>query len=49
MSARERADVFGETAERKGLAEAIVEKDFWVCWTLKQIFSIEAFASTTVL
>jgi hypothetical protein len=29
MDARERADLFAETAERKGLAEAIVEKDFW--------------------
>ena len=44
MSARERADVFAETAERKVLAEAIIEKDFWVCWTLKQLFSIEALA-----
>lgn len=42
MSARDRADVFSETAERKALAEAIIEKDFWVCWTLKQLFSIEA-------
>jgi hypothetical protein len=41
MSARERADVFAETAERKVLAEAIIEKDFWVCWTLKQLFSID--------
>jgi hypothetical protein len=31
-----------ETAERKGLPEAIVEKDFWVCWVLKQLFSIDA-------
>ena len=44
MSASKRADVFGETAERKVLAEAIIEKDFWVCWTLKQVFSIEALA-----
>lgn len=44
MSARERADVFAETAERKVLAEAIIEKDFWVCWTLKQFFTIEALA-----
>ena len=42
MSARERADVFAETAERKALAEAIIEKDFWVCWALEQLFSIEA-------
>jgi len=40
MSARERAEIFGETADRKGLANAIVEKDFWVCWILKQLFSI---------
>jgi hypothetical protein len=42
MPARDRADVFAETAERKGLSDAIIEKDFWVCWTLKQLFSIEA-------
>ncbi len=42
MPAAERADVFAETADRKGVAEAIIEKDFWVCWVLKQLFSIEA-------
>jgi hypothetical protein len=42
MSARERAEVFTETADRKGLADAIVEKDFWVCWILQQIFTIDA-------
>src|SRR6202021_2966088 len=41
MRAAERADVFAETADRKGLADAIVEKDFWVCWILKQLFSME--------
>lgn len=40
MSARERAGIFEETAARKNLANAIVEKDFWVCWILKQLFSI---------
>src|SRR5437588_8860162 len=43
MPARERAELFAETAERKALAEAIIEKDFWVCWVLKQLFSIDAF------
>src|SRR5215467_4613680 len=38
------SEVFAETAERRVLAEAIIEKDFWVCWTLKQLFSIEALA-----
>jgi hypothetical protein len=42
VPADERADVFAETAERKGLPEAIIEKDFWFCWVLKQLFSIEA-------
>jgi Nucleotidyl transferase AbiEii toxin, Type IV TA system len=42
MPAGERAEVFAETADRKGLPEAIIEKDFWVCWVLKQLFSIEA-------
>jgi hypothetical protein len=42
MSAAERAEVFAETAARKGWPEAIIEKDFWVCWVLKQLFSIEA-------
>lgn len=42
MTAAERAEIFAETAARKGLPEAIIEKDFWVCWVLKQLFSIEA-------
>jgi hypothetical protein len=42
MPKRERADLFAETADRKGLSDAVVEKDFWVCWTLKQLFEIEA-------
>jgi len=44
MAANQRADLFRETAERRGLPEAMVEKDFWVCWVLKQLFSIEAFS-----
>jgi hypothetical protein len=42
MTSRERADIFTETAARKGLSDAIIEKDFWVCWILKQLFSIAA-------
>lgn len=42
MAAKDRAALFAETAERKDLAEAIIEKDFWVCWVLKQLFSIDA-------
>jgi hypothetical protein len=42
MPANTRAELFAETADRKDLPDAIVEKDFWVCWVLKQLFSIEA-------
>ena len=42
--AAERADLFTETANRLDIAESLIEKDFWVCWTLKQLFSIDQFA-----
>jgi hypothetical protein len=36
--APQRAEVFAETATRQGIGRAaIVEKDFWVCWTLLQL------------
>jgi len=43
LDASARAEIFAETANRRGLPEALVEKDFWVCWMLAQIFSIEPF------
>ena len=40
LPAAERAIVFREAAARSRLGSAtIVEKDFWVCWTLQRIFS----------
>lgn len=41
LPASSRAEIFAETANRRALPEALIEKDFWVCWTLAQIFSIE--------
>lgn len=35
----ERAELFDETAARLDLRTQIIEKDFWVCWTLKQLFA----------
>lgn len=35
------ADLFRAAAAAKGLPEAIMEKDFWVCWVLKRIFSLD--------
>ncbi|MHC4401326.1 MAG: nucleotidyl transferase AbiEii/AbiGii toxin family protein [Planctomycetota bacterium] len=42
MSGDARADLFRETSTQVGLPPALIEKDFWVCWTLKQLFCIEA-------
>lgn len=44
----ERALVINEAAGRLGLAPLIVEKDFWVCWTLARIFQVEAVAPHVV-
>ena len=38
--ATDRADLFRNVAIRRGFNPAIVEKDFWVCWTLKRLFAI---------
>lgn len=39
LSSAERRELFLETAARKGMTPAIVEKDFWVCWTLGRLFA----------
>lgn len=36
-----RAELFQETANRRGVSAILIEKDSWVCWTLKQLFSLE--------
>ncbi|MDR2944442.1 MAG: nucleotidyl transferase AbiEii/AbiGii toxin family protein [Methanosarcinales archaeon] len=36
--ADERKELFRETAAEMGIPEAIIEKDFWVCWVLDYLF-----------
>lgn len=43
LSQEERADVFIIVAKEKKMHPAIVEKDFWVCWTLDYLFSESKF------
>lgn len=38
LSARERSELFSETATQKGTTPAVVEKDFWVTWVLNRVF-----------
>jgi hypothetical protein len=40
FSIQQRRELFQETAARRNLAAPLVEKDFWVCWTLLQLFTI---------
>lgn len=40
LPAADRAALFGETGASRGVANTIIEKDFWVCWTLRRIFSL---------
>lgn len=35
------AEIFSETAARMGVQPIIIEKDFWVCWTLKRVFALK--------
>ena len=37
-SKKDREALFRNTADKYGLTEAIIEKDFWVCWTLRYLF-----------
>ena len=43
-SVTERTEAFRETAARMGMSEAIVEKDFWVVWSLSRLFALPSFA-----
>lgn len=38
LSDNDRLELFRNTADKMGLNDAIVEKDFWVCFTLDYLF-----------
>ncbi len=39
LTSDQRGQLFQETAAERGMSAAVVEKDFWVCWVLRLIFS----------
>jgi len=41
QSAGERAAYFLQAAAEMSLPPHVIEKDFWVCWTLKRLFALE--------
>jgi hypothetical protein len=41
LKARDRADLFNAAAqEKKTLRAEVIEKDFWVCWVLRAVFTL---------
>lgn len=42
-AAEERAAYINETADRRKVPLWMVEKDFWVCWLLGRLFTMDAF------
>jgi hypothetical protein len=48
QSSDERRVFFEQTAARMRLSPQIIEKDFWVCWTLKELFRLPEVGSTLI-
>src|ERR1700685_4559170 len=40
---KDREALFTQTASVKGISPEIIEKDFWVCWVLDQVFQLQDF------
>jgi hypothetical protein len=48
LPAADRRDIFSEAAARLGIRPSIIEKDFWVCVSLKLLFQKSRFAKSLV-
>src|ERR1039457_5297092 len=40
LTSKQRVELFESAALKTGMDAAILEKDFWVCWTLKELFHL---------
>lgn len=45
LSQRQRVELFESGALKTGMDAVILEKDFWVCWTLKELFQLPEIAA----
>ena len=41
LAQQDRSDLFRAAAEAKGVTVQIIEKDFWVCWVLRQLYTLD--------
>jgi hypothetical protein len=48
LSEDERRRYFVQTAEQMRLSPQIIEKDFWVCWTLRELFALPNIGSMLI-
>ncbi|MDD5170574.1 MAG: nucleotidyl transferase AbiEii/AbiGii toxin family protein, partial [Syntrophales bacterium] len=48
LSSDERRRYFVQTAEQMRLSPQIIEKDFWVCWTLRELFTLPEIGSMLI-
>jgi hypothetical protein len=37
LTLRQRSELFIAAAQKSGIDVVVLEKDFWVCWTLKEL------------
>ncbi|RUV80206.1 nucleotidyl transferase AbiEii/AbiGii toxin family protein, partial [Mesorhizobium sp. M1A.F.Ca.IN.020.32.1.1] len=49
LPAPDRSALFGETGAARGVANTIIEKDFWVCWTLRRLFELSKEDAPTLI
>ena len=40
LTSKQRVELFESAALKTGMDAVILEKDFWVCWTLKELFRL---------
>jgi hypothetical protein len=45
LTPSERAELYQAASQKLGIGEIIIEKDFWVCWTLQQLFFLPGIAN----
>jgi hypothetical protein len=41
LPADDRSDLFRAAAEQRGVTVQIIEKDFWVCWVLRHLYTLD--------
>lgn len=45
---QDRLDIFNEAQSRLGISSIVLEKDFWVCWTLEKLFNNNELANNMI-